>query len=223
MIQVYIVEDKPRIRAAVEKAVNMQNDMECKKTFSNAEDAINRFMLEKPQVIIMDIKLSTDRTRLNGIECMVQVKKKHPNSLVLMFTTFDHEETLFEALRTGADGYILKKDSIPGIVEAIREAVDGGAPMSRSIAKKIIEFFHQAPKNPPTPLPDLSDRQLQVLGLVAKGLPNKLIADQLNIALGTVKQHLSKIYQILQVNNRTEAILKYQESLQKLESFNKNK
>lgn len=223
MIQVYVVEDESDVRAALEKAINMQNDMECGRTFSTAEDALNRFILEKPQVIIMDIRLSTDKTRLNGIECMLQVKDRHPDCLVLMFTTFDDEDILFEALRTGANGYILKKDTIPRIVTAIREAVDGGAPMSRSIAKKIIEFFHQAPAKSPKPLPSLSVRQVEVLQLVAKGLPNKLIADQLNLAVGTIKQHLNKIYQILQVNNRTEAILKYQESLRKIESFNKNK
>jgi len=221
MIHVHVVEDLPAVREALKEVINMQNDMECKKTFSNAEDALDKFYLERPQVIIMDIELSKDPARLDGIECMLQAKQRYPEILVLMYTTFDDDEKLFEALRTGANGYILKKESVERIVDAIREAIDGGAPMSRAIARRIIEYFHQAPAIPAKPLPFLSNRQEEVLKLVAQGHSNKLIAVELDIATGTVKQHLNKIYQALQVNSRTEAIIKYQKSLEKIESFKK--
>ncbi|MEL7122562.1 MAG: response regulator transcription factor [Bacteroidota bacterium] len=217
MIQVSIVEDNDVVRNNLKKFIDSQVDMECKETYSNGEDAIKGFLLNKPDVIIMDIELSKNPKKLTGLECMMHVKRRSPNVLVLMYTIFDTDETLFQALKIGANGYILKSTKVSKIVNAIREVVDGGAPMSKSIAKKIINSFHKPiKKKDKTPMDNLTDRQFEILELVAKGLPNKLIAEKLGISSGTIRIHLYKIYSKLHVKSRTEAAALYHESLKKL-------
>jgi len=156
-----------------------------------------------PEVVIMDIGLPG----MSGIEGVIRLKEKYPHINFLMFTIFA-DDHVFEALKAGADGYILKREAPEKILQAIREVKDGGAPMSRTIARKVLDSFRPKKKNKAI-IESLTPRQIEILELLDTGLSYKLIADQLEIAEGTVKQHIHHIYRKLQVNNRTEAINKY--------------
>lgn len=204
MIRINIVEDIIEVRNTVKEHLESVHGFECKKTFANAEDALGGLLLSKPDIVLMDIGLP----RMSGIECMLKVKQQYPEMKFLMFTIFEDDDKVFEALKAGADGYILKRESIAKIIEAIRELANGGAPMSKSIALKVLKSFRtQAPQKKLEV--QLSDRQGTILKLLSKGLPYKLIADQLSISIGTVKQHIHQIYKKLEVNNKTEAINRY--------------
>lgn len=147
---------------------------------------------------------------MSGLECMAKLKARGLTGAFLMFTVFDHDEYLFEAFKLGASGYIIKGDGEEGLQAAIQDWKAGGAPMSRTIAQRVVQSFQQGSQLPPKPaLEVLSDRERDILDLIAEGLLNKEIADRLNIAGGTVKQHNYNIYRKLNVNNRVEAIRKY--------------
>lgn len=160
---------------------------------------------------------------MSGLECMAKLKARGLTGAFLMFTVFDHDEYLFEAFKLGASGYIIKGDGEEGLQAAIIDWKAGGAPMSRTIAQRVVQSFHQGSQpramyedprpteglSPKPALEVLSDRERDILDLIAEGLLNKEIADRLNIAGGTVKQHNYNIYRKLNVNNRVEAIRKY--------------
>ncbi len=204
MIKISIVEDLPEVREVLVQRVNAEPGMQCLANYSNAEDALGGLMFNRPDAVIMDIGLP----KMSGIECMVKVKQHCPDIRFLMFTVFENDDNVFEALKAGADGYILKREPSAKIIASLREILDGGAPMSRSIAQKVLQSF-RAPI-PETPhFQTLTARQAALLDLLAGGLPYKLIADKLSITEGTVKQHIHQIYQKLQVNNRVEAVNKY--------------
>lgn len=203
-IKVSIVEDDTQVRLAEVNRIGEAPDLECISSFGSAEDILTGITPGAvPDVIIMDIGLPD----MSGIECVVRLKEKYPDIKFLMFTIFE-DDHVFEALKAGADGYILKREAPEKILQAIREVHDGGAPMSRTIARKVIDSFRPEKKNNAL-MESLTPRQIDILELLATGLPYKLIADQLDIAEGTVKQHIHHIYRKLQVNNRTEAINKY--------------
>lgn len=214
MIKVSVVEDQKSIRDTLVLFINRQPDMECISSFSSGEKILDNMVLKRPDVIIMDIDLKEGGGELDGIECMFKTKSLYKGIFVLMYTIFDNDDKLFDALKFGADGYILKRDSVKKLVSAIRDVIEGGAPMSKAIAKKVIESFHVQNSNKTRTDIKLSERQLEILHLLKDGLSNRKIAEQLNITEGTVKQHLFKIYKILQVQNRTEAINKFRERLQ---------
>ncbi|MFK8102226.1 MAG: response regulator [Saprospiraceae bacterium] len=204
MITVNIVEDIPEIRNSIQQHLEQVSDLNCLHTFASAEAALGGILLQRPDVVLMDIGLP----KMSGIECMLKIKAQYPEIKFLMFTVFDTDEKVFEALKAGADGYILKREPIPKIIAALREICTGGAPMSKSIALKVLHSFH-VEKPTVTPIETLSNRQAEILEKLSKGMPYKLIAGQLKISIGTVKQHIHQIYKKLQVNNKTEAINKY--------------
>lgn len=203
-IRVSIVEDVQRVREVIQERISQEQDMECAKSFTTGEAALGGILLDKPDVVIMDIGLPG----MSGTACMVKIKYKYPTIKFLMFTIFDNDENVFEALKAGADGYILKSESPDKIIQSIREVMNHGAPMSRAIARKVLDSFQKTPKAN-TANEQLSDKQKRILEELAKGLPYVLIADNLGITEGTLKQHIHRIYRTLQVNNRTEAIKKY--------------
>lgn len=204
MINLCIVEDILEIRDTLVAHVNAESDLNCLGTYGSAEEALPNIFLKKPDLVVMDIGLPN----ASGIECMAQIKYRYPKIKFLMFTIFDNDENIFQALQSGADGYILKRDSMDRILSAIREIMQGGAPMSRSIAKKVLSSFRvEQPKYKHVEI--LTERQVEILQLISKGLPYKLIADQLFLTEGTIKQHIHRIYKKLHVNNRTEATNKY--------------
>ena len=203
-IRVSIVEDLQRVREVIQERISKERDMECAACFTNGEEALPGILLDKPDVVIMDIGLPG----MSGTECMVKIKYKYPAIKFLMFTVFDNDEHVFEALKAGADGYILKSESPDKIMQSVRDVMDNGAPMSRAIARKILDSF-QKPIPKSAAAEQLSNKQKKILEELAKGLPYILIADNLGITEGTLKQHIYRIYRTLQVNNRTEAIKKY--------------
>lgn len=203
MINVCIVEDTKDIRETIESFVNEAPDMCCLATYDNAEEARTGLLLKKPDVVIMDIGLPV----MNGIECMMNVKSTLKNTKFLMFTIFENDENVFEALKVGAHGYILKREHPERIIDYIREIFDGGAPMSRVIAAKVLQSFRSTPAK--SQVENLSPRQKEILQYLAEGNSYAWIATKLSLAPGTIKQHCHKIYQKLHVNNKVQAINKY--------------
>lgn len=205
MIRVSIVEDQPDVLRGLVNSINRTEGMTCSGSYSNAEDAVEGLLTDRPDLVLMDIGLP----KMNGIECMMKVLVEAPRIEFLMFTVFDDDEMVFEALKAGATGYVLKSDRVPGAVRAIQEWAAGGAPMSREIARKVLGSFRQGGKTGNPDFEDLTERQLKILELLSTGMLNKEIADLLGISEGTVKQHNYTIFKKLHVNNRMEAVNKY--------------
>lgn len=203
MITVCIVEDISEIREGFQTIMNMSEDIKCIGAFHTGEDAISQLPALNPDITIMDINLPG----VSGIECIRKLKKLNLRSLYLMFTVYDDDDNVFEALKTGASGYILKKTSPTKFLEAIKEIHAGGSPMSPYIARKIINAFHLRPQQMEKSI--LTAREEEVLTLLSKGLLYKEVAETLFISVGTVKQHIHKIYDKLHVQNKTEAINKF--------------
>jgi DNA-binding NarL/FixJ family response regulator len=152
----------------------------------------------------MDINLP----RMNGIECVAKLKERLPKIQVLMLTTYDESDLIFDSLRRGASGYLLKNMSTAELVQAIEQVHAGGAPMSMQIARKVVSHFQQI-KVPRTEMEKLTKREHEILAALAKGFLYKEIADQLGISLSTVRAHLHTVYEKLHVQSRTEAVVKF--------------
>lgn len=205
-LRISMVEDLPEIRESVKNRILQTEGLEWVSEYHTAEDAIPGLINDQPDIVIMDIGLPI----ISGIECMLRVKLKRPEIRFLMFTVFVQDEKVFDALKVGADGYILKHGGAEGIIKAIRELEKGGAPMSPEIARKVLKSFHRVGSGNPQ-LEKLSAREVEILNCLSKGWLYKEIADRLQppITEGTVKQHIHRIYKKLEVNNRTEALNKY--------------
>lgn len=203
-ISVCIVEDNDDIRQALEQIIMMADGYELSGSFASAESAIYDIPRLKPNVVLMDINLGG----MSGIDCVRELKTKFPDILFMMCTVYEEDEKIFEALAAGANGYILKKTAPGKLLESIRELNDGGAPMSSQIARKVVAVFQE--KNPSSGLLDnLSNREHEILELLAKGMLYKEISTRLGIAQETVRKHVYHIYEKLHVNNRVEAVNKY--------------
>lgn len=206
MIKISIVEDQIDIRDSLVRNINRIEGMECVSYYASAEEALKMLPADQADLVLMDIGLP----KMNGIECMIRLLLAEVQIEFLMFTVFEEDEYVFEALKAGAIGYVLKGEGARGVINAIREYEAGGAPMSRNIARKVLASFNQRKKN--DKLSTLTHQQMVVLEQLAEGLQNKEIADRLNISEKTVKQHNNAIYKKLQVFNRTEAVRKYLEA-----------
>ena len=169
--------------------------------YTSAEEAITFLPQSETNVAIVDINFPGK----SGIECVREIKKKRPEMLFMMFTVIEHENELFESLKVGADGYLLKTTDEEELIDAVQELLAGGSPMTPSIARKVTLHFREQKKG----LSELSRRENEVLEKLANGLSYREIGTQLNITEGTVKQHIHKIYNKLHVSNRTEASLKW--------------
>lgn len=207
-IPVVIVEDNNDIRQALEQIIEMSDTCELVGSCVNGEDALVKIPLINPKVVLMDISLGG----ITGIEVVKELKVLHPDILFMMCTIYEDDEQLFEALSAGASGYILKKTPPGKLLEAILELVDGGAPMSSQIARKVVAAFQnkKSEKNPnETALDVLSKREKEILEMIAKGLLYKEISDSLFISTETVRKHVRHIYDKLHVDNRIEAVNKF--------------
>ena len=205
-IRVSIVEDVEEVRESIKSRILEADDIVFVSAYEMGEQAILGLPKDQPDVVLLDIGLPG----ISGIECLLRVKMKAPEISFLMFTIFSEDEKVFDSLKAGAEGYVLKREGPQGVLNAIRELIDGGAPMSKEIAKKVLSSFHRfGPKNPN--VEKLSAREIEILNCLTKGWLYKEIADRLipPITEGTVKQHIHRIYRKLEVNNRTEAINKY--------------
>jgi DNA-binding NarL/FixJ family response regulator len=201
-IKVSIVEDIPELREGLLTLLENDSRFEPISSYNDAESAVDELCALQPDIVVMDINLPG----MNGIDCIRKIKNECADTQFIMFTIYEDDEHLFDALEAGASGYILKKAAQEKILDAIEELYKGGAPMSTSIARKVINRF-KGPKA--KDLLDITEREKEILTLLSKGLLYKEIGEQLHITTGTVKQHLHKIYEKLHVQNRTEAINKF--------------
>jgi DNA-binding NarL/FixJ family response regulator len=202
-ITLAIVEDLDEVRDGLKNFIGLSSDFKVLDTFKTAEEALYDIPRLKPDIVIMDISLPG----MNGIECIKLVREKCPATQFMMFTVYENDDKVFEALKAGASGYLLKNTGLVQLIEALKELYNGGSPMSANIARKLVSFFRANDKEN-QPVEILSGRENEILQLLAKGLLYKEIADQLCISTNTVRQHIHKIYDKLHVQNRTEAINK---------------
>lgn len=200
LIQVSIVEDIQEIRQGMQDLVNQTPGFNCLSIYSNAEDAYTGLKADLPHLVVMDIALPDG----SGVECIRRLQNDAPGKMQFMvFTIYEDSDQVFEALAAGASGYLLKNTPPGKIIEALKELHEGGAPMSISIARKVVGAFRR-----PEASNKLSARETEILQWMAKGLLYKEISDKLHITTGTVRQHIHNIYEKLHVQNRMEAINK---------------
>jgi DNA-binding NarL/FixJ family response regulator len=205
LIRVSIVEDNSFIRQSLEKLVSDSTGIEMVGSFDSGESAVSNLPSLSPDVVLMDI----DMGLMDGIEAVRILKVKCPNILFIMCTRYEDNEKIFEALRAGACGYILKKGNQEDIVSAINDAYKGGAPMSGEIASKVVASFRiPAPVNN-IEMEVLTQRESEILEHLVRGQLYKEIAALLDISQETVRKHVYHIYKKLHVNNRVEAFHKY--------------
>jgi len=202
-ITIAIVEDLDEVRDGLKNFLALSSEFRILDTFKTAEEALYDIPRLRPDIVIMDISLPG----MNGIECIRQVRDRAPATQFMMFTVYENDEKVFEALKAGASGYLLKNTGLLHMAEALKELYNGGSPMSANIARKLVSVFRDNAKDVDE-LETLSNRENEILKLLAKGLLYKEIADQLGISTSTVRQHIHKIYEKLHVQNRTEAINK---------------
>lgn len=202
-LRISIVEDDPAVRKSLAGVINGSPDFECLGVYGSAEEALCEVPHHLPDVLLMDIGLPGR----SGIECTAILKTAHPELQVLILTTYDESKSIFEALRAGASGYLLKRSRPEELLVAIGEVHGGGAPMSPSIARLVVSHFHRL-SAPAKEVENLTQRELEVLQQLAKGLLYKEVAESLGIGIGTVRTHVEAIYRKLHVQTRTEAVLK---------------
>lgn len=203
MIKISLVEDDVQLALMVQEQLNASKILNCKHVYHNAEDALFFIPSHKPDIVVADIGLPNQ----SGIVLVEKLSSKMHSMEFCMFTSFQQEDKIFQSIKAGAKGYLLKSDKIEEIEKGLVELYNGGSPMSPLIARKVIQYFSRISISEMNYLlDDLSKRENEILLLLSKGLLYKEIAQELSIALGTVKQHIHKIYRKLQVNNRTEAI-----------------
>ena len=201
-ISVVIVEDDDLIREGMANIIDEQSGFTCSGSFSSGEALLEGIDLINPKIVLMDIGLPG----MNGIECLRQIKQNSLYILVVMLTVFEDDERVFESIIAGADGYLLKKTTPPKIIDALNDVLNGGAPMSNQIAKRVLDNFRMTPDIDETQ--SLSKREKEILDLLSKGFTHKQIAENIFISPETVRGHLKNIYKKLQVHSKTEAVSK---------------
>jgi DNA-binding NarL/FixJ family response regulator len=206
MTTVAIVEDHRIVRDSLCEWVNATPECRCVCTCGSAEEALKKIPPLAPDVVLMDIHLPGE----SGIVCTARLKKSLPQLNIIMVTVYNDQEKIFEALKAGACGYLLKRCGPEEVARALAEVRAGGAPMTAEIARQVVGAFHRQPVAEADA--GLSRREQEILALLAEGLPNKLIAARLGISPETVNVHLRRIYEKLHVHSRTEATLKYLKS-----------
>lgn len=201
MIKLLLYEDNPQLREGLTMLIDGSEGFSVLAAYKNCNNVAAEVEAWKPDVILMDI----DMPGTNGIEGLKLIREKNDDVKVLMLTVFDDNRNVFEALKNGANGYVLKKTPPAKLLEFITEAASGGAPMTASIATQVLKMFSQvnAPKSEDY---NLSDREKEVLQLLVDGYSYKMIASQMFIAIDTVRSHIKKIYEKLHVNSKSEAV-----------------
>jgi len=208
MTRIAIVEDNKVIRESLAAYVHMDPELRCVCACGSAEEALEKLPRQRPDVVLMDIQLPNQ----SGIECTARLKQLLPDVRIIMVTVYGNPDLIFKALRAGACGYLLKRCTPEELITAVREVQQGGAPMSREIARQVISFFQGLPKPPdtsPSEVENLSPREREILDLLTQGFSDKEIADHIGVKHGTVRWHLQHVYEKLHVRSRTEAALKF--------------
>ena len=209
-IKVSIVDDDDGIRSGLATLIRRAPALKLLGEYADAETAVKEIPGKVPDVVLMDINLPG----MLGIECVRRLKNVAPDVPVLMLTVYDDSEKIFQSLMAGATGYLLKRTPKDKLLEAIREIHGGGAPMSRQVARRVVQYFQEVSQMPATTqrapeVETLTQREEQVLSLLAKGHAYKEIADLMHISFETVRSYVRTIYDKLHVHSRTEATLKY--------------
>lgn len=203
-ITVAMVEDDDWIRNELASALDASRDFRCVARFRTAEEALEKIPQDPPDVVLMDINLP----RMDGVECLRRLKAVCPGVQVLMLTVYEESEKIFNSLLAGASGYLLKRTSQAELFDAIRQARQGGAPMTANIARRVVQYFHDLGERTAA-VEQLSPREQEVLDHLAKGGAYKDIADQLGLSIDTVRMNVRGIYRKLHVHSRGEAVAKY--------------
>lgn len=201
-IKVAIAEDIDDIRSGLCLIINSTTGYECNCVCKNGNEALEKIPEYKPDVVLMDINMPG----INGVEAVKILKQKLPSTQFMMCTVYEEEEHVFDSLKAGATGYILKKTPPAKLLEAITEIHSGGSPMSSTIARKIMTSFSD--NKIKQPIDDLTEREKEILNQLARGMQYKAIATSLSLSVETVRTHIRNIYEKLQVHNKAEAINK---------------
>ena len=207
MITVSIVEDDPLTRDSLAELLSLAKGIEVLATYADAESAVKAVPANAPDVLLVDINLPGK----SGIECVAALKAALPAMQVLMLTTYDNSDAIFDSLRAGAGGYMLKRTRGSELIAAIKEVQEGGSPMSAKIARMVVHAFQKpAPRDviPPAHA-DLTAKEKAVMQLLQEGFLYKEIAERMGISAHTVHFHLRHIYEKLQVRSRSQAVAKY--------------
>ncbi len=206
ILRVSVVEDDPVVREQLVHQLEQAAGFACVSSHRTAEEALAEIPRHRPDVVLMDINLP----RMSGIDCVRQLKGRLLATQFVMLTVYEDADVIFKSLLAGAVGYQLKGRTGSGspVLEAVRDAANGGSPLNSLIARKIVQHFHHQPARPGVEQP-LSVREREVLELLSKGLPYKEIADMLGVNIETVRKHCHNIYEKLQVGSRTAAVVKF--------------
>jgi DNA-binding NarL/FixJ family response regulator len=200
--RIVLVEDRKELSKQWVSIIETFEDIECAGTCASAEEAIERIPDIDPDVILLDIRLP----QMSGIECTSRLKELLPTTPIVILTVLDDDELIFRALEAGADGYLLKRSKPADLRAALLEVLNGGAPMSSAIARRVVCSFKKSSAN--LTGVQLSVREAEVLKFLAMGFSNKEIADQVELSVETVRTYLKSIYKKLHVRSRTEAVLR---------------
>jgi DNA-binding NarL/FixJ family response regulator len=206
-ISVALVEDQKDLCRSWIRIIETFGGFTCVCACASAEEAVRAIPEARPDVILMDIRLP----RMSGIECTSRLKVLLPATPIVILTVIDDDELIFRALEAGADGYLLKRSKPADLRAALLDVLNGGAPMSGAIARRVVRSFRRPPANHSDAV-HLSTREVEVLGLLSRGLSNKEIADQMQLSVETVRSYLKTIYEKLHVRCRTEAVIRYNAS-----------
>ena len=203
-IKVAVFDDNNPRRELLQLLLNSSEGLTCTGAYEDCRNVVSNITANIPDVVLMDI----DMPYVNGIEGLKLIRKHVPDVKVLMQTIFEDEDKIFDAIVAGADGYLLKKTPPAKLLEVIADVVQGGAPMTPTIAKQVLMLFHNKHHSIPKNNFDLTTREQEILGYLVQGLSYKMIAAKCNISYPTVNSHISHIYEKLHVSSGTEAVAK---------------
>lgn len=198
-----IFEDNQSLRVGLYQLINGSEGFECVGAFENCSNLLKNVRETKPDIVLMDIAMPG----INGIEGVRIIREKYPDLKILMQTIFQDNARIFESILAGANGYILKNTSPVRILEAIREIYEGGAPMTPSVATQVLKMVSNHTPAPKGDTVKLSDREIEILRCLVKGMSYKMIAGSCQISIDTVRAHVKNIYEKLQVHSKTEAVM----------------
>lgn len=195
--KIVVIEDNEPLNEVFCEVINNSENLKVVGSYLNAENALKFFKEDLPSVVLMDIELPN----MNGIQCTKEIKKISPKTIIIMVTVYENSETVFDALCAGASGYLTKNATSEKLINAIEDALQGGAPMSNNIAKMVVQSFQKAPES------ILTERETEVLTLLSQGSSYKSVANKLDVSTNTIKYHIKNIYDKLQVHSKEEAII----------------
>jgi two-component system nitrate/nitrite response regulator NarL len=201
-IRVIVFDDNRARQEALRVLIDKTGDMICAGTFDNCRHVLHDVKATSPDVVLMDI----DMPVVDGIEGLKLIREHAPQVLILMQTVFDDDDKIFDAIHSGANGYFLKRTPPQRLIEGIRDVLDGGAPMTASVAKRVIDFFLHQSSAKKTSRFNLTEREHEVLSLLVKGMSYKMIADATGTSFHTINSHCRNIYAKLHVHSATEAV-----------------